>query len=695
MEWFLYLAGKYLLMKKLLLLFVLGLFSISFYGQQIQLFQQLNGRYDYTAVGNTLNLSENNQGNPCIMLTESSAVLTLQSNQTVVSAMLYWSGSALGDFDVKLNGSEITAQRTFSHVSNGLPYFAAYADVTTIVEIEGNGTYTFSDMDISGTLQNYCGSTNYGGWSIIVVYEDPSLLLNQVAIFDGLESVSFTNPTLNITLDNINAVSDILSKIGFLAWEGDQEIANGESLFINNTLIQNLPLNPSNNAFNSTNSYTNSTQIYNMDLDYYDLQGIVNPGDTQMNIQLTSQQDFIMVNNIITVVNSELPDPTIVIDGAVAFPQQNKIQITYTVSNTNSTALLPANTPITFYANGTEFGQSQTNQVVPIGGTLTEVVTLTLPIGSPSNFNLKATINADGIIPETDETNNDYEIQIVITPIIVNQNPDALRLCDTDNDGFAPFQLHQADADITLGDQSLTITYHATSGEAENNTNELSDPYINDTPFSDEVFARVVNADGSSFAIVTLSLIVDSSPEITQPNNLFINEGDGDGFAIFDLTINIPVILDGLDPSLYTVHFYETEANAEDDVLRIANPTAYLNISNPQTIYVRVENLNTSCFKTASFEIETDDELSVDAFTFGDLKVYPNPTSENVTVQSSQLVLETAISLYDLQGKMLFSEKMLPQNGKLTMKISSLEKGIYFVKISSEGNSIVKKLIKI
>jgi hypothetical protein len=37
---------------------------------------------------------------------------------------------------------------------------------------------------------------------------------------------------------------------------------------------------------------------------------------------------------------------------------------------------------------------------------------------------------------------------------------------------------------------------------------------------------------------------------------------------------------------------------------------------------------------------------------------------------------------------------MLPQHGILTVDVSSLENGVYFVKISSEENTAFKKLIK-
>ena len=83
--------------------------------QEIGLFQQFNGRYDFTAIGNTLNKGDN----ICDVLTESSANLALNPTQTLLSANLYWAGPGGGDSafpadnDVTLNGNPVTAERTF------------------------------------------------------------------------------------------------------------------------------------------------------------------------------------------------------------------------------------------------------------------------------------------------------------------------------------------------------------------------------------------------------------------------------------------------------------------------------------------------------------------------------------------------------------------------------------------------------
>src|SRR5690606_38844768 len=242
----------------LLLIFACPIFSFSQIETPIELFRQFNGRYDFTAVGNTLNEFPNSVGNYCDMLEESSGTLALNIGQTIISAQLYWGSVGTGDFDVAINGTPVSAERTFSYTRVGESYFSAQADITSLVQSIGNGVYTFSEMDVMDVLPNYCTQSNFGGWAIYVIYEDPTLLLNQISLFDGLEGVFTLNDPINITLTNIDVTSDVLSKIGFLAWEGEESIAFEESLLINGVLIDNPPLNPGNNAFNGTNSYTGS-----------------------------------------------------------------------------------------------------------------------------------------------------------------------------------------------------------------------------------------------------------------------------------------------------------------------------------------------------------------------------------------------------------------------------------------------------
>ena len=121
-----------------------------------------------------------------------------------------------------------------------------------------------------------------------------------------MEGVSQNNTNLTITLENLNVLDNIGAKIGFLAWEGDSGLAVNETLRVNGNIISNPPLNPADNAFNGTNSFTNSNELFNMDIDFYNIENNIQPGDQSAIIELTSGQDLVMVNNIITVLNTEL-----------------------------------------------------------------------------------------------------------------------------------------------------------------------------------------------------------------------------------------------------------------------------------------------------------------------------------------------------------------------------------------------------
>ena len=67
------------------------------------------------------------------------------------------------------------------------------------------------------------------------------------------------------------------------------------------------------------------------------------------------------------------------------------------------------------------------------------------------------------------------------------------------------------------------------------------------------------------------------------PNDIFIDEGDLDGLAIFDLTVNNVAIIDGESPADFAISYYETLQDAEAETNAIATPMSYQNIANPQT----------------------------------------------------------------------------------------------------------------
>lgn len=527
------------------LLFALIPMSCVVNAQDISLYEHFNGRYDFVFVGNTLNSVANGLNTPCSVLTSSSASLSLGTGDTVKSAYLYWAGSGTGDFDIKLNGQDITAERDFPLISwtNDLPFFSAFADVTAFVQTTGNGVYTVSELDVSSVLSplEYCNTgTNFAGWVLVIIYENQALPLNQLNVYDGLQTVPFE---VNITLENLNVIDNIGARVGFVAWEGDANLAFSESLIFNGTTLSNPPLNPSNNAFNCTNSFTGATDLYNMDLDVYNIQNLISIGDTTATIKLTSGQadddgnllngDFVMINTVVTKLNSQLPDATIIVDNIVNECNTRSVIANYTVFNLNSTDVLPGGVPIAIFADGIFVGSTATTAAIPIGESQSGQVTLVLPDGIADVFELLFIVDQDnlgaGTVTELVETNNTFTIAGELLPVPGFNAPENLVACNEGlGRGTFDFSAYASIIAVNPGD---TISFHPSLEDAENNSNAILDTgdYVaNTTPQT--IFVRIQG--DPCFSITSFELLTRNCPPTVYNYVSSNNDGYNDTFII-------------------------------------------------------------------------------------------------------------------------------------------------------------------
>ena len=74
------------------------------------------------------------------------------------------------------------------------------------------------------------------------------------------------------------------------------------------------------------------------------------------------------------------------------------------------------------------------------------------------------------------------------------------------------------------------------------------------------------------------------------------------------------------------------------------------------------------------------------------IKIYPNPTSGELRIENGELRI-SSVEVYDVYGRKLQS-KIVNLQSKIVIEISNLNSGIYFIKITSETNEIVKKIVK-
>lgn len=540
-------------MKTTLWLFYCLLFWIttsSCFSQDVTLWQQFNGRYDFTVVGNTLNtVSGNNLNTMCTILNTSSESLDLQSGDQVEKAFIYWAGSGTGDFQIKVNGQTVNAARNFPIFKNNLNYFSAYADVTSIVQGTGNGLYTISELDLQSFITNsgYCQNrTNFGGWAILIIYKNDALPLNQLNVYDGLQAVSQTENSLTLTLNDLNVIDPAGAKLGFIAWEGDADLANQETFKFNGFDLTN-GINPLNNAFNSTNSFTGSNELYNMDLDVYDIETFIQIGIPTATIELVSLQDFVMISTVISKLNNQLPDATITIEQPEIECNSRIITVEYTIYNTNSTNSLKAGIPISVFSNDVYITTFFTQNPIPIDQSESGLISITVPTAISNNFELQFIVdqgvNGLGIQNELNENNNTFTTQISLyatpsPPVLENLNSCNLSF----GKGVFDLSLYENIVKNNADDKVFFYTNLADAKFQENPIDNLNSYEAFST--LQEIFIRV-NSEFCFTIIPFLLQIKNCPPKIYNlvtvnndgANDTFYIEGLRDVFTNFTIEI--------------------------------------------------------------------------------------------------------------------------------------------------------------
>ena len=136
--------------------------------------------------------------------------------------------------------------------------YSAYAEVTDYVKQHGQGSYTVADMALR---QGDGGNTGfYGGWAMIVVYENSKMKWRDVTIFDGHayirdEANSNTMTYYELPVSGFHTAQNgaVNMKVGIVAGEGDRSIG-GDGTEIDNFSIRNyqdnawVPLSTSTNT---------------------------------------------------------------------------------------------------------------------------------------------------------------------------------------------------------------------------------------------------------------------------------------------------------------------------------------------------------------------------------------------------------------------------------------------------------------
>jgi gliding motility-associated-like protein len=235
-----------------------------------------------------------------------------------------------------------------------------------------------------------------------------------------------------------------------------------------------------------------------------------------------------------------------------------------------------------------------------------------------------------------------YEVEVTLDSgcqsagsIIVeySDNPEVfdatLTECDFEMDGFATYNLFDANDDLTNGDSTLQVeNFFLTLAEAELNVN----PIVNASSYQNiatnqTVYARVVNENNCS-SIATLELRISTAVITVDPFEQCDDE-QVDGFTEFNLN-DVTSTYESMLPADAIVTYYETL----DDAINEANTlgsTFTNSIVDTQTIYVRIES-NNQCYAISTVNLIVlytpilEPDVTVDNPIYYCLDSYPETT---------------------------------------------------------------------
>ncbi|WP_405569181.1 T9SS type A sorting domain-containing protein [Winogradskyella sp. Asnod2-B02-A] len=280
------------------------------------------------------------------------------------------------------------------------------------------------------------------------------------------------------------------------------------------------------------------------------------------------------------------------------------------------------------------------------------------------------------------------ELALVVnpTPIVTGSTP--LELCDDDADEIAVFDLTVKDTEITNGNTDWSVTYYETNADAQAQTNVITNPtaYTNNSvngyganPQTLFVVVTDINTGCVDYTTLTIRVLPNPSGAMGTPSDIMLCDDNNDGITDFDLTLNEGEINPSGEP--YTLSYFINEADALGNFAPISDPTNFTNVSNPQTIYVRVENLY-GCYALTNFDIyvNTLPQLNLESsygFCVGD-----------------SVVLDTELSASDYSFQWATDSGPIP--GEMQASLTITQPGLYYVTVVAfSGCGTVSTMINV
>ena len=233
-------------------------------------------------------------------------------------------------------------------------------------------------------------------------------------------------------------------------------------------------------------------------------------------------------------------------------------------------------------------------------------------------------------------------------------------------------------------DDNSTIVTHADLYNADGSHPSILGSYLAACIFYNTLFSA--NSVGNSYLPAGLTQAQANYLQQIAANVMFMGSS-----PIFDYTY--PIAAFNFNVTDNQVTFTNQSTHAFDYSWNFGDNNSSTD-ENPVHTYNQIGTYNVKltssyCSRSSTYEQTISiNTLQVHEFS-NDIKLYPNPVEKVMIVEGSGI---DAIEIINIEGKILYQNKTTKNIS--TIDLSNWNSGVYFVKLSSDQGSVVKKIIK-
>ncbi|MBL0146377.1 MAG: T9SS type A sorting domain-containing protein [Chitinophagaceae bacterium] len=605
---------------------------------------------------------------------------------TIKFARLYWGGriaksvvTAAPDTlrKVKIRRGTGAYSTVFTAAANVDQYsinttdwvYQAYIDITTFMANTGTQTYTVADIPL--TTGSISGGGRYGGWAIVVVYENPALSYNSVRIYDGYLQVYNGGSTTSqsITLNGLNVPNNPLVSadaiMSEMTWEGDANLSSspgnpaGDYLKINGNTYSNA-MNPATNMWNGSitkngvnvsTKNPNYTNQMGIDIDEIEVgvgYGIL-PNATDVAILFGTEADQYFPSLINFVI--KMKDPTIELNKSA-------------MAASGSIIIVLPNEKLTYTISGGNTG---------LGTAYNTVVTDTIPANVTYVPGSMEVISCPGVTPgiKTDALDADVAYKGVNGTKHYVQFNLGNGATGTVGGVIAPAETYVLKFKVTAGTLPGTIVNTARI----NATSQAGDPFVDDG-------TATINA-GSPTPVKLISFT-----GTIQNNNAALLRWETDN----ELNSNRFEIERSDDGIYYSKRGIVNAAgtSTQRQMYQFTDPLNTLS----KIVYYRLRIIDIN----GKFENSKVIALRLSGSNFDNYVVYPNPFVNDIKlVIAADKDEDVTIHIISMDGRVAITRKITIQNGEnivVLKDLGQLQKGSYILEMLTPTGKIARKVVK-